>query len=119
MAAIGPGEVARAGSGGTAACLLGPVGAYSSAGSNSQQPTGVRTQYSLFLRILSHLEQLALVKRLTQNGGIEPVLTSLLFCQADIAGRQNCVYLVKVEGFNNFYFDKFSYSEFTPIAVVH
>lgn len=44
MAAMGPGEVARAGSGGTAACLSGPGGVYTSAGSSSEQPTGVYAQ---------------------------------------------------------------------------
>lgn len=50
MAAMGPGEVARAGSGGTSACLSGPGGAYTSASSSSsEQPTGVSTLKLVFL----------------------------------------------------------------------
>lgn len=59
MAAMGPGEVARAGSGGTAACLPAPGGAYTSVGNGSEQPTGVRTQYS-FVWIVPNFEGSAL-----------------------------------------------------------
>lgn len=46
MAAMGPGEVARAGPGGTAVCLSGPGGgAYTSTGNSNEQPALVRTQY--------------------------------------------------------------------------
>lgn len=74
MAAMGPGEVARAGSGGTAACLSGPGGAYTSAGSSSQQPTGVRRQdvkNLLLLLLFCFFEILVPLRMISPNNKID------------------------------------------------
>lgn len=111
MAAMGPGEFARVGPGGTAVCLAGPGGAYTSATGNShQQPTLVRTHNTfLFERcFLSHYAMCTMSPAIPQtkkgskwfkfccvmkNEGFREVLTCFLFCQTDAAdGHEKWIY---------------------------
>lgn len=74
MAAMGPGEVARVGPGGTAVCLSGPRGAYTSTGNSIEQPAMVRTRYikNLFFFFLACCVHIA-------NAWFKPIFSFLVF----------------------------------------